>query len=416
VPWKLEEPTVNNAIRNHIIDEIAGSINIPDSAYEKAKARYKDLGDWFGRKEANCRPFEPHIYSQGSFRLGTVIRPVDEDGEYDLDVGCRLQVGITKASHTQQQLKELVGTDVEEYRVARGIKEKKEEKHRCWRLKYADTLKFHLDAVPSIPESPGRRRLIQEAIVRSGAPVELAVLVASLTGSITDNRMWNHRIIDERWRLSNSEGFARWFESRMKLAKALMEGRALQARMARVDDLPTYRWKSPLQQCVQLLKRHRDIMFADDSDGKPASIIITTLSARAYQGETEIGDALETILSTMGSLVNPTKPRVPNPVNPAEDFADRWTDSAFQGKNHEQKFWGWLEQAQLDFRTIGAERKPELIVEAAREKLGAALNTKDLETKLGIGPTRGLLKPAAVPAGLSFPDKPIIPQKPAGFA
>src|SRR5437660_8033190 len=117
----------NNVIRSSIIEEIAGSIDIPDSAYEKAEKRYKDLGEWFGRKEARCQKFDPHIYPQGSFRLGTVTQPVDEDGEYDLDMGCRLRGGVTKVTHTQQQLKELVGADLEDYRVARGIQEAKEE-------------------------------------------------------------------------------------------------------------------------------------------------------------------------------------------------------------------------------------------------------------------------------------------------
>jgi hypothetical protein len=407
---------MNNTTRNRIIEEVAGSIDIPDSAYKKADARYKDLGEWFGRKEARCHAFDPHIYSQGSFRLGTVIRPVDDDEEYDLDMGCRLRSGLTKETITQQQLKNLVGIDIEEYRVARSIQEKREEKPRCWRLKYADKLKFHLDTVPSIPETAERRRLINEAIIRTGTTAELALRVADLTGAITDNRMRNYNIIHDDWLLSNSEGFALWFESRMRLAMALMESLAVQARAAKVDELPAYRWKSPLQRCVQLLKRHRDVFFSDDQDGKPASIIITTLSARAYQGEANIADALETILTTMGTLVNPTSPRVPNPVNPVEDFADKWSEPAARHHNLEAKFWQWLRQAQIYFEAIGKERKPELIVEMARNNLGASLNAKDLSTKLGIVPTSGLLKPAAVPAGLSFPDKPLIPKKPAGFA
>lgn len=407
---------MDNTTRNIIIKEVAESIDIPDSAYEKADARYKDLCEWFGRKESRCHAFAPHIYSQGSFRLGTVIRPVNEDGEYDLDIGCRLRVGATKATHTQQQLKNLVGADIEDYQVARGIKEKKEEKHRCWRLKYADTMNFHLDIVPSIPETTVRMEQICDAIIQTGAPAGLSSLVANLTGAITDNREWNYQIIDDNWRLSNSEGLALWFESRMKLAKALMEDLALKARAAKVDKLPAYRWKSPLQRCVQLLKRHRDIFFSDDEDGKPASIIITTLSARAYQGETEIADALRTILTTVGALVNPTSPRVPNPVNPAEDFADKWSAPVYQHHNLEAKFKHWLHQAQIYFEAIGKDRKPEMIVEAARDKLGASLDAKDLSTKLGIGPTGSLLKPAAFPAGLSFPDKPLVPKKPAKFA
>jgi len=407
---------MNNTTKNRIIEEVAGSIDIPDSAYEKADARYKDLGAWFGRPDAHSYVFNSHIYPQGSFRLGTVIRPVDDDEEYDLDMGCRLRVGLTKKSITQQQLKNLVGSDLEEYRVERGIQEKREEKPRCWRLKYADKLKFHLDTVPSIPETAERRRLINEAIVRTGTTAEIASRVADLTGAITDNRMWNYKIIHDDWLLSNSEGFALWFESRMRLAMALMESLALQAKAAKLDELPAYRWKTPLQRCVQLLKRHRDVFFTDDQDGKPASIIITTLSARAYQGEANIADALETILTTMGALVNPTSPRVPNPVNPAEDFADKWSDPASRRHNIEAKFWQWLRQAQIYFEAIGKERKPELIVEMARNNLGASLNAKDLSTKLGIGPTGGLLKPAAVPAGLSFPDKPIVPKTPAKFA
>jgi len=92
---------MTNDARNRIIEELAGSIDIPDSAYEKAESRYKDLGGWFGRKEARCHAFAPHIYPQGSFRLGTVVRPVEDDGEYDLDMGCRLRVGITTATHME---------------------------------------------------------------------------------------------------------------------------------------------------------------------------------------------------------------------------------------------------------------------------------------------------------------------------
>jgi len=407
---------VNNTTRNQIIEEIAGSIDIPESAQERAEARYKDLSEWFGRMEARCYSFNPHIYSQGSFRLGTVIRPVDDDGEYDLDVGCRLRSGITKNTHTQQQLKELVGADLEEYRVSRGIQKRRQEKPRCWRLEYADKLKFHLDAVPSIPETSERRRLMQEVIVRAGTQVELASRVANLTGAITDNRIWNYKIIHDDWLLSNSEGFALWFESRMRQARALMEILAQQAKAAKVDELPAYRWKSPLQRCVQLLKRHRDVFFADDREGKPASVIITTLSAKAYQGEVEIADALETILTTMETFINPVLPRVPNPVNPAEDFADKWRDPALLHYNLEAKFTRWLRQAQIDFLAIGDERKPELIVEMAKRKLGALLNMEDIRTKIASGATSRLLKPAAVPVGLSFPDKPLIPKTPAKFA
>ena len=407
---------MTESIANRIFEEVAATIDIPDLAYEKAEQRYEDVGEWFGRSEAKCSPFNPHIYPQGSFRLGTVVRPVNSEHPYDLDLGCRLRVGITKVTHTQKQLKHLVGVDLEDYRIARGIKEKKEEMHRCWRLNYADTLKFHMDTVPSIPESLFRRQLIEEAMTKAGVPGSLARNVADLTGAITDNRLSNYDLISNDWRISNSEGYARWFESRMKLARMLLEKRAVEAKKAQVDDLPAYRWKTPLQRSVQILKRHRDVMFADNPDAKPTSIIITTLAGEAYQGEAEIADALGRILSTMGSLINTTSPRVPNPVNPTEDFADKWSDPKKQHLFLEQNFWLWIERAKADFQIMGNARDVDMIVEQAKKKYASALNADGFGTKLGLRAAGNLLKQAVVPPGLSFPPKPLIPSKPGGFA
>lgn len=375
---------MSNLITKRIIEEIAESIDIPDSSYETAERRYKDLSKWFGRPEARCSIFDPHLYAQGSFRLGTVIRPIDANGEYDLDMGCRLRTGITKASHTQRQLKHLVGDDLEDYRVARGIEEEREERRRCWRLKYADTLKFHLDMVPSIPEEAPRRQMIKEAMVMSGSADTLAQAVADMAGAITDNTLKSYPVISDDWRISNSEGYALWFESRMELAKILLEKWAIAAKEARLDKLPLFKRKSPLQRCVQILKRHRDAMFINDPKEKPTSVIITMLAGAAYQGEADIDDALNRILTDMGSLVRQTKPRVPNPVNPNEDFADKWYDPANRHLNLEQNFLNWLEQAKADFLAIGNARNAELIVEQASERFTVKLNADDLQKRLGL--------------------------------
>src|SRR3972149_3460105 len=111
-------------------------IELPESAYQKAKDRYEDIGEWLGRDESLCKDKDPHIFPQGSFRLGTAIRPLEEDEAYDLDLACKLREGINKGSLTQETLKNLVGHEIETYRTARGIKTQKEEKHRCWRLEY----------------------------------------------------------------------------------------------------------------------------------------------------------------------------------------------------------------------------------------------------------------------------------------
>lgn len=362
-----------------VIDELASCLDIPDSAYEKAEARYKDLGEWFSRKESHCSRFDPHIYPQGSFRLGTVVRA----DEFDLDLGCRLRSGISKAIHSQEDLKRLVGKDLEEYRVARGIQHELEEKNRCWRLRYKDELEFHIDAVPSIPEAYERQELLKTAMVNRGIDVGSARGIAQYAGAITDNRLPHYKLVNPNWKISNSEGYALWFEAKMKLGSEVMTRRAAEVKAAKIDELPAHRWRSPLQRAIQILKCHRDQMFAENMDSKPISIILTTLSADAYQGEGSVAETLEGVLSRMGALVRTDRPRVPNPVNPAEDFADKWYDPEYKDLNLEESFWLWLQQAKVDLEVLQTSGDANFIREQALTKYGASLNS-DAIKRLGL--------------------------------
>lgn len=394
-----------NLPRDTIVTKLLEEIDIPKNAYDKAESRYKSVTDWFKSDRSESSQYDPHLYPQGSFRLGTVIKPITPEAEYDLDMGCRLRRGITKITWTQAALKGLVGRDVEGYRKFAGIGQPKEEKHRCWRLRYADELKFHLDVVPSIPETA---QVIRALLEQAGLGAALAQNIAQHTGAITDDRRHNYRQIHSAWPTSNSEGFAIWFESRMEQQVGLRDRLLLEARAAKVDRLPAYRWKTPLQRAVQLLKRHRDVSFLTDEDGKPASVIVTTLAARAYRGEGDVLLAVDGILSRMGSLVSSRSPRVPNPVNPEEDFADRWQ----QDPNLERKFRWWLDKAKRDFDVLGSGAPLESILEQIRVNYGASLDPRKLAPPL----SASLLQGAVAPAGLSFPNKPVVPQKPSGFA
>ncbi|MBW2570693.1 MAG: nucleotidyltransferase [Deltaproteobacteria bacterium] len=115
-----------------IIDNMIKLLELPDSAYDKARKRYEDLGDWLDREESAVKDNNPHVFPQGSFRLGTAIRPLDETEAYDLDLACKLRDGITKENHTQEYLKKILGQELEAYRTARSIKKELEAKHRCF--------------------------------------------------------------------------------------------------------------------------------------------------------------------------------------------------------------------------------------------------------------------------------------------
>lgn len=359
-----------------LLEELANSIEIPDEAYKTAKERYKDLGRWLEDKaKSKSAGYGPHVFAQGSFRLGTAIKPQTDDN-YDLDLACKLREGLNKSNISQEKLKILIGEDLDAYRKARGVKDPLEPKHRCWRLNYQDQLGFHMDTVPCIPAGEDRQQMIKTAMLREGAGEALAQNVAELSVSITDDRrLPEYKQISDDWLISNPEGYALWFEHQMRKAEIFLESRAGMMKVAKVENLPTWQWKTPLQKCVQLLKHHRDNTHKNDPDGKPISVIITTLAARAYEGESDLRKALGNILSKMGNLVNDRAPRVPNPVNPhKEDFADKWATEEGRKLELEEKFWNWLKDAQETYRDLTQSTQTVLLEKQAFEKFGVKLN------------------------------------------
>ncbi len=354
--------------------ELIEKIELPESAYMRAKERYESLGAWLEKSE--CAKYSPHIFPQGSFRLGTAIRPLNDNNEYDLDLACELRKGIFKSTHTQCELKEMVGREIKAYRNANGVKAPAKEKPRCWRLEYADELSNHMDIVPRIPDAENSRKALFEAMRSTGASEQLADNVAKLAVSITDNRTANFSVISDDWYGSNPAGYALWFEDRMSQLRTIFEARA------KIDPVPTFKLKSPLQRVIQLLKRHRDQMFQDYEEVKPISIIITTLAARAYNGEFDATLAMKSILTDMDKYIQNTQPKVPNPVNPAEDFADRWNMPDGKKLDLEGNFYKWLIQARKDFGLLGTADRAFLL-EHVEQRLNLKLDRYDLEKKIG---------------------------------
>lgn len=344
-------------------------LDIPPSYYEKAAARHQSLGEWFHRPESGIAKYDPAVYPQGSFRLGTVIRPLLDCDEYDLDVVCQL-LGLKKTELTQKELKRLVGVEVKSYREAKGIKEPVIERKRCWRLDYADEVKFHIDTLPSIPED----RSVIVFLVQLGVEPYLAASAIALTCKTHEH----YEVISSNWPTSNPHGFARWFEEKMG-REAESQRRELTAKRvyASIEQVPTYALKTTLQRSVQLFKRHRDVMFKNDPDGKPISMILTTLAAHAYEGEDDLGQAVQGILERMPNFVLQGERRVPNPVNPGEDFADKWR----KDPSLEEKFWLWHRQASQDFAALGSIGDATQLRRRFLTKFGAELSedrAKDL--------------------------------------
>ncbi len=279
-----------------LISEILGSsaevLDISPEQYELAVGRYEDLGRWLVAQGIG----DPDVYPQGSFRLGTVVRPTINS---DFDIDLVFLRYLAKESITQDELRLQAEKLLRSYIVARGGENgnpQLEEKGRCWTLVYSDD-KFHMDVLPVIPDPDGD---------------DTAILLSD-----RDMFLWQH---------SNPIGYAKWFWTSM--GDAVDIGRAqLAATLKRaVEDVPRWLVRTPLQRVVQILKLHRDTFFHNQSRNKPASILITTLATYAYGGESDLYDAYRRIAHNLPSHIERRNRElwVPNPAHDQENFADKW--------------------------------------------------------------------------------------------
>ncbi|MFG1706476.1 nucleotidyltransferase [Nonomuraea sp. M3C6] len=275
-------------------DLINGAVELLDISphlHETAVERYEEVGAWL----ADNGGTDWKIYPQGSFLLGTVVRPFRLTGEYDIDLVCWLP--LAKESTTQQELKDRVGGHLTAYRrwkVRQGHADSPlniESSRRCWQLGYYG---FHLDVLPSIAdiERPPTGILLTDKNLRA-------------------------------WQRSNPRGYAAWFQDQAR-PRRVIEAKGHPG----VADVPAWQTRNTLQRVVQVLKWHTMLMFEDDPDNRPPSILVTTLAAHAYQSDIDLFTALRNVLDGMPHFI--TKPGgtwwVPNPAHQGENFTDKWNE------------------------------------------------------------------------------------------
>ncbi|MCY4555397.1 MAG: nucleotidyltransferase [Chloroflexi bacterium] len=397
---------------DHVLNELSEALDVPPSRYRDAKDRYDAVGAWLDAEDSSIRPFRPSIYPQGSFALGTAVKPLGED-DYDVDAVCLLEAppdGVT-----QQDLKRCVGDRLKHPGSRyKGMIEPPGGGRRCWTIRYADASRFHLDVLPAIPDD-------YDAILRYGVPVELARDAIRLT----DRRTW----LDPRaeWPRSNPKGYASWFKGRMSMrlneAKlALLKSRVVRADVEEIEDFEV---RTPLQRLVQLLKRHRDVRYGGDDD-KPVSIIITTLAAKAYDNEATLAEAMTAVVPRLRYGIEQQNGDyvVLNPVDPRENFADKWKEKPRKA----QVFFEWLEVVEREHAQLlteaGLAKADEYLLGGYGYRLGSTGPKTASETASALG-TVGRAAAVAGPAVLAprksaraerpridFPSKPSKPWTP----
>ncbi len=350
--------TVNITNYSNFLKNVANEIDIPPGKYQEAVDRYQAVSRWLEDGEYPGCPGAPSIYPQGSFRLGTVVRPIRNgvEASYDIDLVC--EIPFQKDHSTPSKIKSTVGNRLQEHGNFRRLLAP--EGRRCWTLEYAeqDGVGFHLDVLPAVLDG------------RKFYSTSNALAITSKNGSAYS------------WSASDPRGYGKWFDTKNRAAFALVvveQKRNIQRCAPRIyasiDKVPDQLVRTPLQHSIQLMKRHRDLRFNhhDLIDYAPISIIITTLAAHLYGNETDVyfalcrivdklqahaalveGKAIDRSLSKMGLIQRTldSKWYIGNPVNPDENFADRWHEDDHV---RARAFFVWVDALQKDLLDIPGE-------------------------------------------------------------
>lgn len=298
-----------------LYQKIADAINISEDMFDYAEAEYKKISKWI---EANSKGHEINIYPQGSFALGTAIKPYEREDEYDVDLICEYQQDY---GFTAKRLKKTeVYSILMQYDRAHSINEKR----RCWQVTYECNKKFHLDVVP--------------AVLRSG--------YIDITEQLSSN--------EYRYIGSNPKGYIAWFQSKQKNQYTAIKAGIISNQKGiftsgEIKPIKEYKIRTPLQKAIQILKRHKDILFKEDPNHlAPVPILITTISAQLYRNEDTIEKTLSSILNKAKEYIESCKDNgkysIYNPSLPSENFADKWVEHPERA----EAFLNWLDDAKRD--------------------------------------------------------------------
>lgn len=349
--------------KEKMLEDIAKKLDIPPARYKQAMERFENMKDHLANSNYGNIINSPEVYIQGSFKLGTEIRPYrdNKEADYDIDIVCSFDAD--KSQITARKIKHLVGDRIKENKKYKSMLGK--EGKRCWTLHYAEenSVGFHMDILPSIKEKSSLMNY------------NYSQFSVAITNKI--NTEYN-------WQESNPKGFAKWFYEKNMMAykrdqllqkPALFSAYSDEKIFTEIDSVPDIHVKTPLQRSIQLLKKHRDIKFSrrENEQYKPISMIITVLASQIYNNENNISDTLNNIVTTLIRHAQQLESTfefssfaakqnfklitrkedgtwlIPNPTNPEENFADRWHE-----ENHvrAKAFFQWIDDVKKDIITI----------------------------------------------------------------
>lgn len=300
------------------------------------------------------------FYPQGSFATKTAIRPYKNgrDQAYDVDVICEVN-SIKKELVTPDQLKGYFRDALRDSRYSNKMK----EWDKCFTITFEeqDGVNFSIDIIPSVSEDASTKKSLFSV-------TDFPFLVDSSV-AIPNTQNFS-------WLTNNPKGYVKWFEDEIETfhKSFLLEKRAGKI-LASVEELPDDELDNMLLSVVKVLKRTRDVFYyRRKSDGRPASIIITTIVGKLAKNLHPTSNELDLLRQVIDQLqqlkgypVNESSKRMDatgyaisdiitrdngrwemnNPANGKDNLLNSWNEEKDKAKD----FFAWVENLQSIFLT-----------------------------------------------------------------
>lgn len=297
-----------------LLAEIAINIQLPPGLHAKAGDRYASVRAFIERPGSPLHDRVKAFYPQGSMAIDATISTRGTDDEYDIDIICE----IDGAGETAAQLMDLLEAALDSYPQ---VKIKRQT--RCMTLYYADGM--HLDVTPS----------------RRAAPAEKVSEIVHHKSDSADTG---------RYVLMNAWGFVDWYKARtptedrfaLALNRRLYEDAGIAFAATEVDEVPAQTpllIKNAATVAQQLLKRHRNIAYANAEGRIPPSVVISCHAGKAAVPGLSLSEMLIRQARWTARAVEEAERAhrlitVPNPVFELEKFTDRWPENHAQQRTY----------------------------------------------------------------------------------
>lgn len=334
---------MNISQRQNDILDIIKNLDISPAMYQNAIEKYNHLTTYLEQ-----HGYAVTMYPQGSFALGTVVRPIHKGDNASYDLDFIYQVRSCKKSTSPKKLRDEVETILRDSHLYDDHLIVNDE---CFTIEYADIdgVGFSIDIVPATDEDEEKKLHLKSM---SSHP-EL------IDDSIAIPKAENNHF---SWLTNNPKGYKTWFTginspyaalNRDKFRKTIFAQNA--SIYKSVEDVPSDLERSPVQRVIQILKYHRNVYYSKLPEGKklkPISAIIGTLVTQIAEKQQPTMGTFELLQCVLGELkiyseqltynqslfkqAYPEKTLLTkegqnwilrNPANPEDNLTDSWNDN-----------------------------------------------------------------------------------------